>query len=115
MHKLEVFENILSWEAFSGESFFDYFDSSLNTIAIMFWLKGKGLVTKENFNKWEEDYSKNELDANSAMYFLEINHENPYEILKSESIFEGTLIIAEFISESTTYLKRFELFLEENK
>ena len=49
-----IYGQIINWEMEAGESFLDRFDSYMNAYNIMFWIRGKGYITEENFHKWEE-------------------------------------------------------------
>jgi hypothetical protein len=111
MNKEDIFFHINEWERNNGESFLDYFDSDMNAYNIMFWIKGKGYITQENFEKWEREQS-DILILGVQDYLYDV--EDSYGIIK-EHYLEGLKIIAEFISESSVYQERFKLFLEEKK
>jgi hypothetical protein len=111
MNKEYIYGKIIDWEMNNGESFLDYFDSDMNAYNIMFWIKGKGYITQENFEKWEREQSDTiMLGVQDYLYDVE----DSYGIIK-EDWKEGIKIIAEFISESVIYQERFNLFMEENK
>lgn len=113
MTKEEVFEKIQDWESENGESFIDYFESNITVVSFMFWCMGRNYISKENFQKWEQDFQNGEIDANDANYFIVgdaqysiVNHnEEDYDE-------KGLKILAEFISESSTYMTRLNKFLD---
>lgn len=111
MSKEYYYGKIIDWEMEAGESFLDYFDSDMNAFNIMFWIRGKGYITQENFNKWEEDMMHRSFTLGVQDYLS--NPEDSYGIIKEWEA--GIMIIAELISESTTYQKRLEKFLEDNQ
>lgn len=119
MNKQDVYEKIVGWEREHGESFLDRFDGYLRAGSFMFWSLGRGYIDKERFALWEADYNADELEADDANYYI-MNDEVPYALVdlapgdydeaKYEKAYE---IVAEFISESPTYLERLDEFLNE--
>jgi hypothetical protein len=106
-----IYGEIINWEMDAGESFLDYFDSHMNAYNIMFWIRGKGYITTENFHKWEEEMKKEKFPLGVQDYLSD--PEDSYGIIKTWE--EGIMIVAEFISESIIYQQRLNKFLEENK
>lgn len=115
MEKQEIFDKIVEWESEAGESFLDRFDGYLRANNFMFWCMGRRYISKENFGLWETDWRKNELEADCANYYV-CSEDTPYAIIKSEDDWDKAhLIVAEFISESPTYIRRFKEFLKEGE
>lgn len=106
MTKEEIFEKILEWEGEVEESFVDYFDSYMYAVSFMFWCRGKGYVTVESFNEWEEKFKNNDIFADDANDYV-FN----YGLPEHENWQESYKILAEFISESAIYTQRLKEFL----
>lgn len=120
MNKQEIYEKMIAWQMDAGEDFLDYFDSDLNGINFMFWARGKGYITVEQLNLWEVAIDINDSALYASTYVHDCYGEGvPYAIVSEEDWTEEGQekafgILAEFISESITYIKRFKVFLEEN-
>jgi len=118
MNKQEIYDSIVNWQMEAGEDFLDYFDSDLKAGSYMIWCLGRGHITVEQFNLWEEDSS---YYSDWASHYVHNCHgeDIPYSVVSEEDWTEegqekAYMILAEFISESVTYQKRLKEFLEEN-
>ncbi|UXQ88884.1 hypothetical protein Thu_24 [Bacillus phage Thurquoise] len=120
MDKQEIYDKIVAWQMDAGEDFLDYFDGDLVPGSFMMWCRGKGYITIEQLNLWEED------DDASSMWATRYVHDCgnsgepiPYAVVSEEDWTEegqekAYMILAEFISESVTYKIRLQEFLEDN-
>ncbi|MGG1147052.1 hypothetical protein [Bacillus wiedmannii] len=117
MEKQEIFDKIVEWECEAGEGFLDHFDGYLRANIFMFWCMGRRYINKENFALWEAEWRKSKLEAECANYYV-CSEDTPYAIVKTgddyveEDWHKAYMIVAEFISESPTYIRRFKEFLE---
>jgi hypothetical protein len=116
----ELANRIRNWEIDIGESFCDYF-TNINAPSFMFWCLGRGYLTKEKFNMWEESFSTNKHGkADDFNCFLYNEHNDPdaqFAVVISEdwnehSSFVAFRIFAEFCLGSTIYMKRLEDFFK---
>ena len=109
----EIYEAIISWEIEAGESFVDYFDSSLKEGSYLFWCLGKGYITPEQFRAWEEE----EMAFNTDIVFGQEKYsvvQEPEFNYQDEAYEKAMYILAEFLSLTHTYQKRVDNFLKEN-
>lgn len=113
-----TFRAINHWQNQAGEDFLDYFDSSVNEVSFMFWCYGKGYISQERFNVWEEAYNNAGRFGHSLSEYLYncYDEDNGFSVVYSddweqEKQDEAYTIIAEFISRSVTYQRRFFEFL----
>lgn len=121
MNKQEIYEAIVNWQMDAGEDFLDYFDGDLRAVSFMMWCRGKGYLTIDQFNLWEEAMNNDNDEAEQATSIVHNCHGDniPYAVVSEEDWTEvgqekAYMILAEFISESIIYQKRFKEFLKEN-
>jgi len=121
MTKEEIYQAMVDWQMDAGEDFLDYFDSSLNAISFMCWARGKGYITIEQFNLWEGEYKGDFSEAAWATRYVHSfdGEQIEYAVVSEEDWTEEGQekaygILAEFISESVSYQRKFKEFLEEN-
>lgn len=124
MNEREIFESINKFEQDAGEDFLDYFDSNINCVNYMFWALGKGYLSQEKFNLWEEAMNNKKWDADSASTCVYDSDaykgvENSFAVVSSveweeEAQDKAYMYLAEFISESIIYQKRLKTFLEDD-
>ena len=108
----EIFRQICDWQMDAGESFTDYFDSSINVPNFMFWCLGKGWITQEQFHAWEDEMKgKGRFDEPSSMDVIEGGE--LYSISNEDNWEKGYMALAHFMSESKTYQRRLKKFLDE--
>ncbi|QFP93414.1 UNVERIFIED_ORG: hypothetical protein Xoosp15_149 [Xanthomonas phage Xoo-sp15] len=120
MDKQEIYDRIVLWQLEAGEDFLDYFDGDLRAGSFMMWCRGKGYITIEQLNLWEED--DNYSSECATRYVHDCGHSGkpiPYAVVSEPDWTEAGqekayMILAEFISESVTYKNRLQIFLEEN-
>jgi hypothetical protein len=102
----------------AGEDFLDYFNSDFRAVSFMCWARGKGYITVEQFNKWEDDKSSESMDMSVCVHDCH-GHGKGYAVVCEEDWTEegqekAYMILAEFFSESVTYQRKFKTFIEEN-
>ncbi|AFQ96347.1 hypothetical protein [Bacillus phage vB_BceM_Bc431v3] len=120
MNKQEIYDKIVAWQMEAGEDFLDYFDSSLTPGSFMMWCRGKGYITIEQMNLWENDTSPESMWASHYVHDCGNSGEPiPYAVVSEEDWtesgqYKAYMILAEFISESVTYQYLLKTFLEEN-
>lgn len=119
--KQEIYEAMVNWQMDAGEDFLDYFDGDMNAISFMCWARGKGYISIEQFNMWEEAYNGDFSEAGWATRYVHNCHgEEPgYAVVNEEDWTEEGQekaygILAEFISESKSYQLKFNNFLKDN-
>ncbi|AHN66505.1 hypothetical protein Bcp1_028 [Bacillus phage Bcp1] len=120
MDKQEIYDKIVAWQMEAGEDFLDYFDTYLKPGSFMMWCRGKGYITIEQMNLWED------CEDTDSMYATNYVHDCgnygepvPYAVVSEEDWteagqYKAYMILAEFISESSTYRRQFKKFLENN-
>lgn len=117
MTKKEVYDKILAWQKRAGEDFIDYWGSNITVPSFMFWCLGRGHLSMEQFNAWENDYMAKDFMvfhyADEPNYFIGGSMDLPYSLCDHDSWEKGIEILAEFISKSITYQNRLEGFLKE--
>lgn len=117
LDKETIYNGIVEWEQEAGESFTDYF-SDINEVSFMMWALGRKYITPQQFNLWEEAFSKRELEATCFNYYLYSSNGSdvPFACVNDghdwteEGQEKAYRIFAEFVSESTTYQKRLKAF-----
>jgi hypothetical protein len=107
----EIYKKILNWSEEAGEDFVDYFDSDINIYNFMFWCYGRGFLNKNKFNLWEKAIEEKDIFAKMATSIISGSEE--YSIFDEDSWEDGYMMLADFISSSDTYIKRFNSFLED--
>lgn len=123
MNKQEIYDKIVDWQMEAGEDFLDYFDSDLNIPNYMFWCLGKGYITADRFHNWEIAMKRGDYEAEWATSVVHSCHGDEdtkgYAVVWEEDWTEEGQekaygYLAEFMSESLTYQRRLQRFLEEN-
>lgn len=101
-----MYEAIRDWEMDAGEDFFDYFESSINEYNLLFWAMGKGYITQEDIQQYENR------GRHSSVSEIVMGDE-PYSITKfdddaphDEMYITAYMRVAEFLASTTTYQKR---------
>jgi hypothetical protein len=116
--KEEIFESIRNWEIDAGESFVDYFDGRLNEVNYLFWCLGKGCITSEQFQSWEEEdiAFSNDIVFGTENYSVvqEPDFDFSNREVYDEAYDKAMMILAEFLSSTQTYQRRVEEFFKEN-
>lgn len=120
MNKEQIYEAIRTWEYTAGESFFDYNERMVYVPCFMFWCFGKGYITQEQINlfaaDFESEHSEYYLDGiisgdNEGFALIEYCEDNEeFEKRYSTSM----MIVAEFLSLTDLYQKRFKTSLIEH-
>lgn len=109
----QMYKDIRNWEYEAGESFGDYFEGSINEFNLLFWATGKGYITPEQLQKYENKKEHTSLD--DIIY-----GEEEYSIVKAdeeksfdEQYEEAMKIFAEFLASTKTYQNRVDNFLND--
>jgi hypothetical protein len=118
MSREEICQAMIDWQIVAGEDFLDYFDGDVNISNLMCWARGKGYLTIEQFNQWEQDDSFESLWLTCVVHDCG-GYDKPYSFVREEEWTEegqekAYTLLAEFISESITYQERFQRFLRDN-
>lgn len=107
--KEEIYNEIVEWEQEAGEDFVDYFDGHINEFNFMFWALGKGYITAEQFQAYEEERipSTSYVLGDEEYSVVYEDHDNPdWETPYRKS----REILADFFSSSATYQERLHNF-----
>ncbi|UNA01450.1 hypothetical protein MG295_00033 [Bacillus phage vB_BcgM] len=119
MTEQKVFEAIIKYEHEVGESFLDRFGYNINAANFMFWARGKDYINVEQFAEWEHAFSNGELEADDPNYYVYTDDEDVTfaliidEEMEEETYHSAMRIVARFISESSTYTRRFTDFIDD--
>lgn len=108
--KEQMYNDVRAWEMDAGEDFLDYFDSSINVWNFMFWALGKGYITEEQIQLFEDE------TCPSTSYLL---GDEDYSVVKEDeydefedAVEEAYMILADFLTATNTYQMRVHDFLK---
>lgn len=116
MNQTKMYKLIRTWEYDVGESFFDYNESIIQPMQLIFYLLGRGYINKLMFNYWT---AKNIISYFDIFYDCDVNDghtiwcdkdlEYPYDD------FITTWILSELIVQHDIYIERVKKTFKDHK
>lgn len=120
MNKEFIYKKIEKWSRDAGESFVDYFGSSIHEVTFMSWALGKGYIDSVKYNKWAESFKANKLEAQDPNYYLYDSDGGDVEFAvvisddwDNDEEAKALMILSEFISEIEVYQSKLQEFLDD--
>ena len=109
----QIYKLIRAWEIEAGEGFFDYFESNVNEVNLMFWMEGRGYISRYKLNEFCNRNTKWISLWSTLCGYEDKFSLFPYGECEEECMMKATEILAEYMSYNDVYEKRLNDFLNE--